>query len=514
MINFKGNKLILVISAIMVFLMGTIYIAHHWFGVLSDYAFLQGVSILSPGKSILLYVLLLIPVTLLVMSFIVYKKNAESESLSLLLTLTFTFTSIGMIASGNGLVEYHFSIFMMLALISYFQSIKLIAISTVIFAVQHFAGYLFFPELLCGTSDYRFTLLMIHAVYLILSALANGVLILHTKRAENKSKIIRREAIQQYKSVVNQLRKTSSSILAVSSEVDNGAVKTEQVSINISGASMNLYKGAENLQDSVEKNVQYVENLLAIAEELNEGAQTVNNSAARTAENVQQGTDLIATAEKQFLTVKNSVDNLESLVMGFHAIVIEISRFVADISAISDQTNLLALNASIEAARAGDAGKGFAVVAGEVRKLASESEESADSIRKLVASIEKESEVIFNEMEVCVKEVENGTVSMRSSRDIFDVITISMEEVIGEMKNILNVSASLANDGAKMSASMEQMSSVSGESLNNSREIASSAELQFTSVEALTDMASKLRTQSGDLEELVREISDYERETA
>lgn len=62
---------------------------------------------------------------------------------------------------------------------------------------------------------------------------------------------------------------------------------------------------------------------------------------------------------------------------------------IADtIKRISDQTNLLALNATIEAARVGEAGRGFAVVAKEVGKLAGESKDSIEIIRKAVADVQ------------------------------------------------------------------------------------------------------------------------------
>jgi len=59
------------------------------------------------------------------------------------------------------------------------------------------------------------------------------------------------------------------------------------------------------------------------------------------------------------------------------------------IRAIARQTEILAINAAIEAARAGDAGRGFAVLAGEVRRLATQANASAEKVNRDIGSLVK-----------------------------------------------------------------------------------------------------------------------------
>jgi methyl-accepting chemotaxis protein len=70
----------------------------------------------------------------------------------------------------------------------------------------------------------------------------------------------------------------------------------------------------------------------------------------------------------------------------------DLSHMTDGIRDIARQTEILAINAAIEAARAGEAGKGFAVLAGEVRKLATQANESAarinQDINRLVKTVE------------------------------------------------------------------------------------------------------------------------------
>ncbi|MBK1688826.1 methyl-accepting chemotaxis protein [Rubrivivax gelatinosus] len=78
---------------------------------------------------------------------------------------------------------------------------------------------------------------------------------------------------------------------------------------------------------------------------------------------------------------KQLVDEVKSL-----------SDMTDTIRAIARQTEILAINAAIEAARAGEAGKGFAVLAGEVRRLATQANETAakanEDISRLVGTVE------------------------------------------------------------------------------------------------------------------------------
>ena len=82
----------------------------------------------------------------------------------------------------------------------------------------------------------------------------------------------------------------------------------------------------------------------------------------------------------------------------------QIDETVKLIKRVANQTNLLGFNASIEAARAGDAGRGFTVVAEEIKRLADESRQSVDSIRKLIHSMQEISSKIVPMMELLTEE--------------------------------------------------------------------------------------------------------------
>ncbi len=70
-----------------------------------------------------------------------------------------------------------------------------------------------------------------------------------------------------------------------------------------------------------------------------------------------------------------------------------LSEMTDTIRGVARQTEILAINAAIEAARAGEAGRGFAVLAAEVRRLATQSNETAARVKHDIEALVKAVEV-------------------------------------------------------------------------------------------------------------------------
>ncbi|MEM9005977.1 MAG: methyl-accepting chemotaxis protein, partial [Cyanobacteria bacterium P01_F01_bin.86] len=104
-----------------------------------------------------------------------------------------------------------------------------------------------------------------------------------------------------------------------------------------------------------------------------------------------------------------------------------ISQMVID---FANQTNMLALNSSVEAVRAGEHGKGFNVVATEIRKLADQSQQSADKINVLVADIQKSVNATVMAAEEGTKTVKTNVRVAQRTEKAFEEIKDAVNQVV------------------------------------------------------------------------------------
>ncbi|TWG25061.1 methyl-accepting chemotaxis protein [Actinoplanes teichomyceticus] len=184
----------------------------------------------------------------------------------------------------------------------------------------------------------------------------------------------------------------------------------------------------ENLNDSVRQVHRSVADLDGASAELDGVSHEIRSAAAEVVDNAERQVELISVAQQAARETSGYVDegvgtvgNLTRVMRDLDDKAARIGGIVEAITRIAGQTNLLALNASIEAARAGTQGAGFAVVAGEVRNLAEESAEAAQTIAALVSEIQKTSAeavtVVDDQARGAFERIAGGTAELHSALD-------------------------------------------------------------------------------------------------
>ncbi|MFJ5769421.1 methyl-accepting chemotaxis protein [Psychrobacillus sp. NPDC093180] len=505
----KGNFLMILLSGLVVVISIVVFVLHQMAEFLSDYRLMLGVQPTSEGLTLLLYVFMIIPIILWIISAFLYRKNAHHNLLPTLITLTLTFGSIAIIAGGNGLVEYHFSIFMVIAMIAFFGSIKQVVISTVIFALQHFLGYLLFPQLVCGTTDYQFSLLLIHALFLLLTSGANIALILQKNLLE-KEKEAEREKNQDdsKKRVVHTLTSTIQNLQSTSEELAAGSIESNEGTKHIQSAIQKLSQAIAEEVKGAEKSEQQIDTLNHNLSQVRDLAEESRDKSKQVSESAISGKELIGKTQIQFGKTQEMVHILAERLTTYQNEVNEISGLATSITSVSDQTKLLALNASIEAARAGEYGAGFAVVASEVGKLATQSESTSSKIQQVVLKISKDSEVILNDIKIVLSELKLSRDYMDKSEETFHQITEETINTSDYLSNSAKYIAKVNQSSQVLTSNIQQINQLLKRNEEDIHQISAATEEQLVSFESLVILSDSLQHLSEEISMVAKEMNE------
>jgi len=317
-----------------------------------------------------------------------------------------------------GMIELHFGIFVLLALLVVYQDWRVIVGAAVFVAVHHLL-FNFLQQAGFGTmclSAPSLPVIIVHALYVVVetAALCHFAVSFARQRAQTEADRSRLQAS------FDRMHRT---------------VTEAHVGIDaISDAAHAIASGNQNLSARTEQQAGELLRTLGTVQQL---AQTVRQNA----DDAHSASELVSAASQVAVQGGAMVAQVVATMGAIHDSARRIHDIIGVIDGIAFQTNILALNAAVEAARAGEQGRGFAVVASEVRNLAQRSATASQEIRQLIGD--------------SVNRAQQGNQLAGATGQVMDKLVASVQEVAGLMEAITAASR-------EQSAGIEQVTHAVG----------------------------------------------------
>ncbi|WP_069839343.1 methyl-accepting chemotaxis protein [Bacillus sp. F56] len=303
--------------------------------------------------------------------------------------------------------------------------------------------------------------------------------------------------------IVKQISSSSEQVAASSEELSASAEESKSTSEHIS-QSMQMAADSNVKQSSMtEKSAESITELLDSISSVASNTGNIADLSSSMRDKAEIGSKSVNKMLDQMKFIDKSVDSAGNGLQALVASTAEISDISSLITTISEQTNLLALNAAIEAARAGEQGKGFAVVAEEVRKLADETNKSANHIQSVVATIQNESIETVNNIKVVQENVTSGMVLSQETTGNFNEILNLVEQVTSQIQEVAAATQQLTSGVEVIQHTVHTLAAGTKETSANTEAVAKSSEEQLHSMEEISYAAESLSQLAEELQSVI-----------
>ena len=287
--------------------------------------------------------------------------------------------------------------------------------------------------------------------------------------------------VTNLRALVGKVSTTATALSASSVQMATSSQEAGRAVGEIASAVSDVAQGAERQVRVVESARDAAQHVSTAVTESADNATQTSQVAEQARELAQHGVDAAQSASDAMQSVRDSSGQVAGAIRDLASKSEQIGGIVATITGIAEQTNLLALNAAIEAARAGEQGRGFAVVAEEVRKLAEESQTAAASIAGLIGQIQGDTLNAVKVVEDGARRTEDGVATVAQTRDAFERIGESVQDMSGRIEKIADAAQRIAGSAARMHEEIGEVAGVAEESSASAEQVSAStaADLGF-----------------------------------
>ena len=384
----------------------------------------------------------------------------------------------------HGETEYHFGVFVTLALLMVYLDWRPIVYAAALFAVHHVGfdrlqafGFGFY----CLT-EANFWRVVLHAVYVVVQTALEVMLVIGLARTARQGDELTElvERVDQPDGIALDVKDVKVStpggealksallrMLGVVSSVQQSALQIETASQEISTGNHDLSMRTEQTASNLQETAASMEQLNTTVRNSADAARQASQMAVANAEVAARGGQVVGQVVSTMSEIHHSSQKINDI--------------IGVIDGIAFQTNILALNAAVEAARAGEQGRGFAVVAGEVRSLAQRSAEAAKEIKGLIGT--------------SVEKVETGTRLVAEAGTTIDDVVANAQRVADIIGEITAATSEQSQGIGQVHTAVSQLDQMTQQNAALVEESAAAAESLKDQAQRLTEAVKVFRVE-------------------
>ena len=363
------------------------------------------------------------------------------------------------IQQSKGMIEFHFGVFVLLALLLYYRDWIPVVAAAATIAVHHFLFYYLqtqgSPIYVVPDASVGWWIIFVHAGYVIVETavviwmsydlrkdyITSAELTSTTKAMMDKDRINLTKRTSGNSDVLMMFNDFTQSINSLVDDVINQSTELRRTSKQIVGVTDNVKAHSDSQQTQTDYIATAVEEMTASAAGVSENADDAANAAKDAQSSAQLCQNSSTDTEKSIMQLEQLIADAADKIASLDNETTQIGTVLDVIRGIAEQTNLLALNAAIEAARAGEQGRGFAVVADEVRSLAQRTQQSTEEIDSMIEALQKGSSSAVQAIESSRTLVDTCVQYTRKTMEQIQQVNLAID-AINQMNQAIATSSS------------------------------------------------------------------------